>query len=122
MRTSFFALIAFMGATLVFATAEARRHITYLEKFDLTGEMVDCIMPRRIKESIILDNSTVIFRLSGNKYYLNRLTQRCGGLRMQNGFTFNTHGAPELCKFDTITGTHPCLLGAFERIEKKPKE
>ena len=107
---------------VVAGPAHARRDITYLEKFTMTGEVQDCIRTRNIKESIILDNSTIIFRVTGGKYFVNRLPVRCGGLRMRGGFTYSTHGSSRLCHVDIITGTHPCSLGKFERIEKKPKE
>ncbi len=113
-----------LGAVLVTVTsAQARIDITYLDKFERTGEIENCIRNNRIKETKILDNETILFRTVGNTWYLNKLPHSCGGLRIENGFAYSTGGAPLLCSVDMIhTRFKPCGLGQFERIVRKPKD
>ena len=104
------------------SAADAKRDITYLDKFTMSGEVENCINTRRIKESLILDDSTIVFHMRGDSSYVNRLDQRCGGLRMKDSFSFS-NGINRLCNTDTVWGQNkPCLLGMFERIEKKPAD
>ena len=111
------------GLAFAATSAQARIDITYLDRFERTGEMENCIRNNRIKETKILDNETILFRTVGNTWYLNKLPQSCGGLRIENGFTYSTGGAPLLCSVDVIhTRFRPCGLGQFERIVRKPKD
>ena len=59
---------ALVGAlALVAPGAQARIDITYLDKFERSGEFENCIKQIRIKETKILDNETILFRTVGNK-------------------------------------------------------
>ncbi|MFN3231483.1 MAG: hypothetical protein ACE363_04910 [Alphaproteobacteria bacterium] len=125
MKAIFTVMIAGAVAGLIgiASPASARIDITYLDKFERTGEIENCIRSNRIKETKILDNETILFRTVGNTWYLNKLPQRCGGLRIENSFAYSTGGTTLLCSVDTIrTRFAPCGLGHFERIERKPAD
>ena len=104
-------------------TADARIDITYLDRFEQTGEVENCITRNQIKETRILDNETILFHLVGGKWYMNKLPYSCSGLRSENGFVLDSGNAPHLCSTDSIRiRFKPCGLGQFERIVRKDSE
>lgn len=109
-------------AAFVALPAFAKRDITYLDKYTLTGETENCLKSTRIRDTKILDDSTIVFHLGGGDAYVNRLPHRCGGMYMQDRFSYST-GINRLCNTDAIrSGSKTCMLGKFEKIEKKPAE
>lgn len=115
---------ASVTAALLSGTAMAEED--KLAKYQPTGKKVSCIETYQINESKVLDNQTVLFRVNGNKYYMNHLPNRCSGLKIQDGFSYTLRGVNKLCNVDTITPVKtggaiygPCPLGEFEEVTKR---
>ena len=93
-----------------------------------SGETQRCVESYEIRQTQVLDDSTVLFRLRVNDLYANTLRQSCSGLKIQGGFKYELRGGNELCRGDIIrvidsTGTGAaCLLGDFEKVAKKPAQ
>ena len=87
--------------------------------FRATEETESCLRIHRIKQTKIIDGQTILFRMKGQEYYLNRLPQRCSGLGFDQGFAYDASGSMTLCQSDTITTEFSiCPLGTFEKLEK----
>ena len=78
-----------------------------------------CIDTSRIKETVILDDRTVLFVMSGGRLFINRLPFQCTGLGIADGFAYTT-SISKICKQDIITALWPdivsgsrCGLGGF---------
>jgi hypothetical protein len=110
---------AFCGALFsVDAQAESQA-----EKY--LGEREMCLDVFRIKESMVLDDQSVIFQTYDGRFYVNRLPVPCHGLRIANGFAYETH-YQKLCKQDVVelldSGSATaaiCALGEFVRFKYK---
>ncbi len=78
-----------------------------------------CLQVDRIRETEIVDDSTILFHMRSGKTYRNKLPYECNGLRFEDGFAYAT-SINRLCSVDTITvlrrGT-TCGLGKFELIQ-----
>ncbi len=93
-----------------------------------TGKKASCINTRQIQSTDVLDNQSVLFKMSGGTYYINHLPNRCSGLKMQDGFSYDLRGNNELCNVDVIKPVRsggasygPCPLGEFEEVTKASK-
>jgi len=94
------------------------------ENTETAGER--CITLSHIKQVKVLDSQRILFRLSGNRDYLNILPHPCPGLRKQQPFMYRT-SLPQLCDLDMITvldsgafGLRPlgsCGLGRFLPVQ-----
>ena len=107
-------LVASLSGAFLLNTARAE---SKAEKYLGPPEM--CLDSTRIKESLILDDQTILFKMLGGQIYLNRLTVPCVGLKMGNGFGYST-SLSKLCKQDPTTVIESgsglgstCLLGDF---------
>ena len=126
MKTIRCGLLGVMILSLGRASARADEP-SLLDAFDLKGETRKCIQSYDIDETKVIDESTVLFRVHVNKYYVNRLSRPCPELRLQRRFKYTLRGTNELCSGDVITvidgvGMGPaCILGPFEAAEKKRK-
>lgn len=102
-----------------------------MEGLTATGKTEFCVQSHRIEETKVIDNSTILFRMIGNKYYLNKLPSRCPSLKIEGGFSYSLGGTTKLCSPDIIrvisttntVGT-ACPLGEFEEMTRAevPKE
>jgi len=109
------------------------------EDFERTGETEDCVSLSRIHSTRVIDGGHILFRLYGNRYFLNSLPRNCPRLGYLRSFGYAT-SMSRLCHIDTITViddfTHlgggagvrvamlsgpRCGLGKFERVEKVKK-
>ena len=105
----------------------AAREIVPVEGFVDTGESVNCLKTYQINNTRIIDNSTILFEMNGNKYYVNRLPQRCPGLKIEGGFSYTLRGLNQLCNTDSIrviSSQGPravCMLSSFDQVEKVKK-
>ncbi len=87
------------------------------------GERKMCLDTFRIKETLVLDDQTILFETYGGAVYISRLPVRCVGLRIAGGFSYST-SINKLCKQDIIEivnqspfrGTR-CGLGEFILIK-----
>jgi hypothetical protein len=117
--------VAAASAAAALLSGAANAEEDKLAKYQPTGKKESCIETYRIQESRVIDNQTVLFRVDGNKYYLNHLPNRCSGLKIQDGFSYKLRGVNKLCNVDTITPVKtggaiygPCPLGEFEEVTK----
>ena len=114
-------LVAALTAPLG-ATPAASAGLMSMDRLEPTGETQFCISGDRIKRTKVIDNETILFLTYDEGYFLNKLPQRCGGLKIANGFSFDTRGNNDLCGSHTInvinsdgaTGQF-CGLGKFEK-------
>jgi hypothetical protein len=110
---------AFYGALFsIDAQAESQA-----EKY--LGEREMCLNVSRIKESLVLDDQCIIFQTYDGRFYMNRLPVPCHGLRIANGFAYETH-YEKLCKQEIIevlesgsATAATCALGEFVRFKYK---
>jgi len=109
-----------------------------------SGDFLDrtpetCISLPRVRDTAVMDDETIIFRMRGGHSYVNVLDRRCAGLENAGRFITNTRGT-RLCRADIIqtfdqigTGVFPgryCALGDFhpvthdeaEMLELEPRE
>jgi hypothetical protein len=89
------------------------------------GEREMCLDVSRIKESLVLDDQCIIFETYGGGFYVNRLPVPCHGLRIANGFAYETH-YQKLCKQEIIevlengsATAATCVLREFVRFKYK---
>ena len=97
-----------------------------LAGYKLTGDVEKCFRTTRIKSSRPLDDFHLVFTLRNGDRYLNRLSNRCSGLRMEGAYAYKT-GLSQLCHLQIIDVISTsagggrrgsCGLGKFEKIEK----
>lgn len=90
------------------------------------GAAEDCIPINQIRQTIVRNDRTIDFQMSGTRWYRNTLPQRCGGLAFERAFRYQT-ALSQLCNTDII---HPistsggmiedrgsCGLGMFVPVE-----
>lgn len=87
---------------------------------------IHCLRLSSIRESEIINNRHILFRLPGGKAYVNVLPRACPGLTRQTPFMYRT-SLNELCDLDVITildsigfGMTPgasCGLGRFYPVD-----
>ena len=102
---------------------------TALKKYQKTGEIENCVWIRRIHSTKVIDDFNILFRMKGNKAYLNKLPRRCPRLGFEKSFSYRLHSS-QLCNVDTITVIDSsgiihgptCGLGKFVQYKKIPKE
>jgi hypothetical protein len=92
------------------------------EGLDRTPE--SCISTNRIRDTKVIDNRTILFRMRGGDYYTNILDRECPGLAENKRFMHESNG--RLCDIDTITVLEQwvgrlapgftCQLGEFHPI------
>lgn len=120
-----------LGASQVASAEEAgmdKDEKAPIEGYTDTGETRNCLPTYRIRNTRVLDNKTILFRMDGRDYYVNRLPRNCPGLKIEGGFGYTLRGLNDLCHTDSITvlsdigGGATCMLGKFDRVEKTPKE
>ncbi len=86
-------------------------------------EAKNCIPLSSIRDTKVLDDSTILFNMNGGETLVNHLPHRCGGLGSEKAFGYET-SLSELCSTDIIwvvrqTAGRPergasCGLGKFE--------
>lgn len=84
----------------------------------------NCLPMSHIDRIEVLDDSTLVFHMSGDKKYVNKLRYKCTGLK-RNAFIHET-SINQYCDLDTITvydtgigmRLGSCPLGEFELYEE----
>jgi hypothetical protein len=88
------------------------------------GEMERCINVRSIRDSQVLDNRHVVFRLSGQKLYLVQFQRTCHQLRRHSSISYEPRGN-QLCRLDDIRAVNdfrpggvgpPCSIPGFYEV------
>ena len=94
---------------------------------DFDGTPKDCIMPSNIRQTAVVDDSTILFYMRGGAKvtYRNTLPHTCPNLAREDRFSYKTT-MNQLCNIDLITvleqwgaGLHDgftCRLGSFYPI------
>lgn len=90
------------------------------------GKPVSCVPLAQIRETMVRDDRTIDFRMTGNKIYRNVLPYSCPSLGFERAFSYKTSQS-QLCSTDIIhvlqnTGggmrpTSACGLGEFQPVE-----
>jgi len=109
--------------------AEATQEVGEDQALDREGER--CISTRAIRETDIVDERTILFRMRGGDIYVNELANDCRALLRERRFSYRP-AAGRLCNVDTIRvleqfgGTlregRACGLGAFYPISEEEAE
>ena len=86
---------------------------------EVLGEPVDCVLTSRIRNTVVHDDYTIDFNLTGGDIYRNTLPNRCPQLGFEERFAYEVNTG-QLCSIDTIAvlqsgvGRGPrCGLGKF---------
>lgn len=101
------------------------------DEYKLVGEPINCIHPRNIRNTHVIDNKTIEFRMTGGTILRNDLGRQCPGLAKGDPISYTLRGS-RLCNVDqfsvlrTTTGRietrATCGFGKFQEIEKIKKE
>jgi hypothetical protein len=87
------------------------------------GEAVSCVNISRIRNTVVHDDYTIDFNLTGGDIYRNTLPYRCPQLGFEERFAYEAN-VGQLCSIDTImviqggaVGRGPrCALGKFTPV------
>lgn len=94
------------------------------------GEPVSCVLLQNIRETRVIDDSTIDFVMRNSKVYRNTLPNRCPQLGFERAFSYST-SISQLCSVDIITVLQQaggirrgasCGLGKFTPIEKPTRK
>lgn len=117
---------AVMSATLALAAAPATSS-DQIAQVRTVGEPVDCVSISRIRDTDVVDDKTIDFKMIGGKTYRNTLSNSCPGLQFEDRFSYRATTS-QLCNVDTIRVLENwggklqngagCGLGKFQQIEK----
>ena len=101
------------------------------EDFAIDREPERCVNTRNIRDTDILDERTILFRMRGGDYYVNYLRNDCPGLVREERFSYRSSGG-RLCQVDMIRVLEQfggfiqegmsCGLGAFYPISEEEAE
>jgi len=122
-------IVAAIAASFAAATgAHAARDLVrqVLSKYERTGETVDCIQIRNIRDTRPLSDYVMFVRATGGAFYINEFQDRCFNLGREQRYVHRTT-VPRLCKGDTIqvldsSGSRgsTCVIGAFDELVEIP--
>lgn len=95
-----------------------------LSQYERTGESKACLPLRRIKDTKVIDDGTLLIEVSGGEMYLNELRGRCIGLKSEERFVHQS-SLSQMCRGDIIRVLDSfgnerggCGLGNFEKLSK----
>ena len=83
----------------------------------------NCVYARDVRDVEIINEQTILFRGSHNRFWVNNLAATCVGARKSMGLVLNQHGS-QICAQDRIKATDfssygvatHCRLGKFQPI------
>jgi hypothetical protein len=121
------ALGGFALAASSMASSPSERREKLLSAYQPSGQAVSCIQLHSIRDTKVIDNRTIDFRLNGGKVFRNTLSSSCPGLVSEDAFSYRT-SMSSLCSVDIIRVLHNyggrleegagCGLGKFQPMEK----
>lgn len=124
------AAIAISGialATSTTASAPSERRAKQLAAYEPAGKPVSCLRLHEIRDTNVIDNRTIDFRVNNKKVYRNTLPHSCPGLASEDRFSYRT-SLNQLCSVDIIRVLHNyggglqegagCGLGKFQPMTK----
>ncbi|HEU4616906.1 MAG TPA: DUF6491 family protein [Gammaproteobacteria bacterium] len=133
MKTNLASVVAAasLGMILAAATAAADDKEDKDKKDADEGGTTSCVQLSRVRNTTVIDDSTILFQLRNGDILLNHLPNRCPTLGQEKRFSYRVT-ANRLCDTDTITvlqdfglGLGPsatCQLGEFNPITKEAAE
>src|SRR6188768_78491 len=92
------------AAVLSFAARSedaAERPASKAPPVEVLGEPVDCVNTSRIRNTVVHDDYTIDFNLTGGDIYRNTLPNRCPQLGFEERFAYEANTG-QLCSIDTI--------------------
>src|SRR5690606_13486217 len=96
-------LLIAAGLPLAACTAEAdREREIRAPAVEVVGAAENCIQTSRIRNTVVHDDYTIDFRLTGGDVYRNTLPARCPSLGFEERFAYEV-STGQLCAIDTIT-------------------
>lgn len=118
--------ITFLAATMLAASASLATAATddsNKAADAASGEARNCISLASIQSTKVLDDRTILFKMTGGETLVNNLPQRCPGLGFEKAFGYKT-SLTQLCNTDIIWVVRQaaggiergasCGLGKFE--------
>lgn len=110
--------------------AMSERAAERLAQFEATGETETCLRTTRIQSITALDEKHLLVRVSGNNYYLNKVSGKCNGAQWAGNRLQYTITTGQLCRNEIITVVDnttgitagSCGLNSFEKLERIEKE
>ncbi len=99
-----------------------------MTKYEKTGAVKLCVTLTRIDSTKVFDDYNILFKMKGNKAYLNTLPHRCARLGFEKSFSYAV-STNQLCNVDLITVFDSssniqgptCGLGKFVEYKEKDK-
>ena len=91
------------------------------DKAKTSADSRRCISLTQLKELDIVDDQTILFHMSGNRVYKNRLPHRCPMMKVEDGISYST-SQNKLCSVDMVRVLRSglrCGLGVFEPVEEE---
>jgi hypothetical protein len=110
--TPYMSLALSLIATIVVATGPVLAE---------SGDEQDCIYLSYIGRTPVIDNKTILVEMRGNTYKRIDLLNRCGGLKLQGGFSYST-SINKLCKHDPLIvlgAGNACLIDKIVDITEE---
>lgn len=111
------------GAAANAARNDAQETLSHYER---TGESVDCLPLRNIRETKPVSDYALFVQGTGGAYYINEFDDRCFNLAREKRYVHNAV-VPRMCKGDVIrvldsSGSRgsSCVIGAFEELVEIP--
>ncbi len=118
------AAVTATSASALLLGRESDRAQELLSQYEKTGETVNCISLRRVKDTDAVDDYTMLIEASGGDMYLNELSGRCIGLSFEQRYIHKASQS-QMCRGDIIQVIDAfgkprgsCGLGDFEKLSK----
>jgi hypothetical protein len=89
-----------MGPEQATRTPEGQRQFEQLVAGKVPGPPVHCLPSFDMNDMVIIDESTVAYRLGGNRVYINNMQGTCNGLGRNATMVTQTIGNTDTCRGD----------------------
>lgn len=102
-------------------TPQAQQEFEHLVAGKVPGAPVQCLASYEMNDMVVIDESTVAYRLGGNRVYVNHLQGACNGLGRNAIMVTKSVGGSDSCRGDIVTMvdqsshmmTGSCAFGEF---------
>jgi len=121
------ALSTLIGVTAANSAKKDQKNKKEKEIIKVIGEPENCINPRNIISTNVIDKKTIEFRMVGRRFFRNIMKRNCPGLNKFDSIAYEIRGS-QLCHVETFTvlkntggslqGFAKCSFGKFQQIEK----
>ena len=86
---------------------------------EVLGEPVNCVLVSRIQNTVVHDDFTIDFHLTGGDVLRNTLPARCPRLGFEQRIAYEVHGG-QLCRPEMISVIQPGAAGSGPRCQLGP--